>query len=176
MGIFSSDGYQKTTMDAVAADAGVTKPVLYQHFPSKRDLFLELLHVVGNHLTEMVAKATADASSPRAQVELGFRAYFDFVGSHPEEFQLLFGEGVRIDEDFAAEVAMVERSIAGFIAALITTEGLSEEDRLVLGHGIVGMAERTAHHWVGNGRRGSIEQLANRVADLAWSGLRGRPG
>ncbi len=176
MGIFSSDGYQKTTMDAVAADAGVTKPVLYQHFPSKRDLFLELLHVVGRRLTEMVAEATADASSPRAQVERGFSAYFDFVGTRPEEFQLLFGEGVRVDEEFAAEVELVERSIADFVAALITTEGLSEDDRLVLGHGIVGMAERTAHHWVGNGRRGSAEELASRVADLAWSGLRGRPG
>jgi len=175
MTIFAEEGYQKTTMDSVAAAAGVTKPVLYQHFPSKRDLFLELLRVVGHHLTEMVDSATADASSPRAQVEQGFRAYFEFVGSRTEEFRLLFGEGVRIDSEFSAEVMAVERSIAEFVAALITTDGLTDNERLVLGHGIVGMAERTGHHWVDNRHDGSARELAERVADLAWSGLRGRP-
>jgi len=175
MAIFAAEGYQKTTMDAVATRAGVTKPVLYQHFPSKRHLFLELLHVVGRHLTNMVDEATAGASSPRGQVEQGFRAYFHFVESRTDEFRLLFGEGVRIDNEFSAEVMAVEGNIAAFIAELITTDGLSDDDRLVLGHGIVGMAERTAHHWLDNGRVGSPETLAERVADLAWSGLRGRP-
>jgi len=173
MTIFAEEGYQKTTMDAVAASAGVTKPVLYQHFPSKRGLFLELLRAVGHQLSEMVDAATVNASSPRAQVEQGFRAYFEFVGSRTEEFRLLFGEGVRIDDEFSAEVRAVERNIAEFVAALITTEGLTVDERLVLGHGIVGMAERTGHHWVDNGGIGSARELAERVADLAWSGLRG---
>jgi len=175
MAIFAAEGFQKTTMDAVASGAGVTKPVLYQHFPSKRDLFLELLRVVGRNLTDMVGRATSDIASPRRQVEQGFRAYFHFVGSRTDEFRLLFGEGVRVDREFSAEVEAVERNIAAFIAELITTDGLSADDRLVLAHGIVGMAERTAHHWVDNGRVGSAEALAERVADLAWSGLRGRP-
>jgi len=175
MAIFAAEGFQKTTMDAVASAAGVTKPVLYQHFPSKRDLFLELLRVVGRHLTDMVGRATADITSPRGQVERGFRAYFHFVGSRTDEFRLLFGEGVRVDLEFSSEVEAVERNIAAFIAELITTDGLNADDRLVLAHGIVGMAERTAHHWVDNGRDGSPEALAARVADLAWSGLRGRP-
>jgi len=175
MAIFAAEGYQKTTMDAVAASAGVTKPVLYQHFPSKRDLFLQLLHVVGRHLTDMVDTATVDVASPRGQVEQGFRAYFRFVGARTDEFRLLFGEGVRIDHEFSAEVHAVEKNIAAFIAVLITTDGLNSSDRLVLAHGIVGMAERTAHHWIDNGRVGSPETLAERVSDLAWSGLRGRP-
>lgn len=175
LAIFAAEGYQKTTMDAVASGAGVTKPVLYQHFPSKRELFLELLRVVGQHLSDMVNLATADVRSPRGQVEQGFRAYFHFVGSRTDEFRLLFGEGVRGDLEFSSEVRAVERNIAAFIAELITTEGLSDDDRLVLAHGIVGMAERTAHHWVDNGQAGSPEALAERVAALAWSGLRGRP-
>ncbi len=162
-------------MDAVAAGAGVTKPVLYQHFSSKHQLFLELLRVVGRHLTEIIGSATADATSARAQVEQGFRAYFEFVDSRPDEFRLLFGDGVRIDVEFAAEVKSVEGSIAAFVSELITSEGLSRDDRLVLGHGIVGMAERTGHHWVDGDRKDSAQALAELVADLAWSGLRGRP-
>jgi len=175
MQIFAAEGYQKTTMDAVAAAAGVTKPVLYQHFPSKRDLFLELLRTVGRHLTEMVNLATSGAESPRAQVEQGFHAYFEFVESRPDEFRVLFGEGVRVEAEFAAEVLTVERGIAGIVAELIITEGLSKQERLVLGHGIVGMAERTGRHWIDSGRTGSAQALASGVADLAWSGLRGRP-
>lgn len=175
LALFAAEGFQAATMDAVAAEAGVTKPVLYQHFSSKRDLFLELLRDVGRRLSDSVGAATARARSPREMVELGFIAYFDFVADHPDEFRLLFGEGVRIDEDFAAEVERVEHSIAEFVAGLITIEGLGVEERLVLAHGIVGLAEGTGRHWSAAGRPTPVEALAAGVADLAWYGLRGRP-
>ena len=176
LALFAAEGFRSATMDSVAGEAGVTKPVLYQHFSSKRELFLELLRDVGRRLSDSVGEATSRASSPREMVELGFAAYFDFVAHHPDEFRLLFGEGVRTDDDFAAEVAAVERSIAMFIAGLITTEGLGADERLVLAHGIVGLAEGTGRHWTAAGRPGDVDELAARVADLAWSGLRGRPG
>ena len=171
--LFAAEGFQATTMDAVAAEAGVTKPVLYQHFPSKRELFLELLRDVGRRLSEKVGAATAAAVSPRQMVDNGFAAYVDFVAEHPDQFRLLFGEGVRIDAEFAVEVMQVERSIAEFVAGLITIEGLDADERLVLAHGIVGMAEGTGRHWTAAGCPGEASVLANQLADLAWYGLRG---
>lgn len=176
LALFAAEGFQAATMDSVAAEAGVTKPVLYQHFPSKRDLFLELLRDVGARLSASVSEATAEATSPREMVERGFAAYFDFVADRPDEFRLLFGEGVRLDADFALEVAAVEGSIAEFIAGLITIEDLDAEERLVLAHGIVGLAEGTGRHWTARGRVGHPRDLARQVADMAWSGLRGHPG
>ena len=173
LALFAAEGFQSTTMDAVAAEAGVTKPVLYQHFPSKRELFLELLRDVGRRLSENVGAATAAAASPREMVENGFAAYFDFVSEHPDQFRLLFGEGVRIDAEFAVEVMQVERSIAEFIAGLITIEDLDTDERLVLAHGIVGLAEGTGRHWTAAGCPGDASVLASQVADLAWYGLRG---
>lgn len=175
LALFAADGFQATTMDAVAAEAGVTKPVLYQHFPSKRELFLELLRDVGGRLSESVGHATAEAHAPREMVDRGFAAYFEFVARQPAEFRLLFGEGVRIDAEFAREVAAVERNLAEFIAGLITIEGLDPSERLVLAHGIVGLAESTGRHWTNLGCPGLAGDLAARVADLAWYGLRGRP-
>ena len=64
---------------------GVTKPVLYQHFSSKRELFVELLADIGAELRDTIAKATADAAGPRQQIENGFRAYFSYVGDHPAQ-------------------------------------------------------------------------------------------
>jgi len=175
LAVFSNEGYQATTMDAVAAEAGVTKPVLYQHFPSKRSLFLVLLADVGHQLNQMVSEAVAEADSPREQVEQGFRAFFRFISDSPERFRLLFGEGVRADTEFSAELVRVERTIADFIAQHIEIEGLHSDERLILAHGMVGLAEATGRHLVASGRSSDHSAFAARVAAMAWGGLRGRP-
>ncbi len=67
----------------------------------------------------------------------------------------------------------VEVSIADSIAALIVVDGLDDERRRLLAHGIVGVAEGTSRHWLANGMTGNAEVLAEQVASLAWAGLRG---
>src|SRR6202049_1102795 len=79
---FAERGFHATSMDDVAAAAGVTKPVLYQHFPSKRALFLELLDELGRTLLDELAGATAAAHTGRERVEGGFAAYFRFVSAN----------------------------------------------------------------------------------------------
>lgn len=174
LGVFAAEGFQTATMESVAAEAGVTKPVLYQHFSSKRELFLELLRHVGVRLSYEVGEATTAASTGQQKVIAGFSAYFQFVASHPDEFRLLFGEGVRSDPEFARTVADVEGQLVQFIAALIDIPELNEGDRLLLAHGILGLAESTGRHWIAGGAVGDVAEFAGRVADLAWLGLRGR--
>jgi AcrR family transcriptional regulator len=172
---FSADGYGNTTMDLVARRAGVTKPVLYQHFASKHDLFLELLRDVGNRLESMVAEATAHTGTPREMVEAGISSYFRFVFENPLEFQLLFGEGVRSEVDFAALVAQVESEFAALIADLIAIDDMPANDRMLLANGIVGLAESTARYVLLDLDGHDCEAVASRVANLLWSGLRGHP-
>lgn len=160
-------------MNDLAEAAGVTKPVLYQHFGSKRELYLELLDDVGTQLRESIDKAISEATTPREQVEHGFGAYFRFVAGHQAAFQVLFGGGSRRDEEFAAHARRVEDSIATAIAALIEVPGLDADARRLLAHGIVGLAEGTGRHWLRDGATGDPDQLAARVAELAWAGLRG---
>jgi AcrR family transcriptional regulator len=171
--VFAERGFHPTSMNDIADAAGVTKPVLYQHFRSKRALYLELLEDVGEQLRDAIEKATSEAEGPREQVELGFRAYFRFVAGRQASFQLLFGGGARRDEEFASAVRVVEVSIAETIATLIAVEGLSHERRLLLAHGIVGLAEATSRHWLAGGSTGDVDALAAQVAELAWGGLRG---
>ncbi|MEY2451532.1 MAG: hypothetical protein QOD92_1106 [Acidimicrobiaceae bacterium] len=174
--VFAERGYHPTSMNDLAEAAGVTKPVLYQHFRSKRALYLELLEDVGGRLRDAIDKATTEAGTPREQVHAGFRAYFDFVEHQQLAFQLLFGGGARRDEEFADAVRRVELSIADSIAALIVVEGLDDDRRRLLAHGIVGLAEGTSRHWLANGLSGSADLLAEQVAALAWAGLRGVQG
>src|SRR4051794_20222925 len=141
--VFGEQGFHDTAMNDIADNAGVTKPVLYQHFGSKRALFLELLRELGGRLRHEVGTATAEAAGPRKQVEDGMVAYFRWVETHRAGFAILFDGETRRDLEFLAEAAKVESDIADAIASLIVVEGLDEERRRLLAYGIVGLAERT---------------------------------
>ncbi|MBA2496573.1 MAG: TetR/AcrR family transcriptional regulator [Acidimicrobiia bacterium] len=173
LNVFAERGFHPTSMNDIAEAAGVTKPVLYQHFASKRDLYLELLEVVGGRLRDDIGKAASEAATPRQQVQRGFAAYFGFVAAHTDAFMVLFGGGSRRDEEFAAHVRRVEDAIAEAIASLIDVEGLPDVERRLLADGIVGLAEGTSRHWLREGRQGDPAEVAALVADLAWAGLRG---
>jgi AcrR family transcriptional regulator len=174
--VFGERGFHVTSMNEVAEAAGVTKPVLYQHFRSKRDLYREVLTDVGGQLLDAITKATAAARSPHEQVELGFTAYFRFVASNDAGFRVLFGGGTRRDEEFAAQVAEVEGAIADAIATLIDVEGLTEPQRRHLAHGLVGLAEGTGRAWVAEGSVVPADEMAHLLANMAWAGLRGVRG
>ena len=120
--VFARQGFHGTSMNDVADAAGVTKPVLYQHFVSKRELYLALLDEVGRELLEAIAKATAVAADGKAQTEAGFGAYFRWVDDDRDAFLLLFGSGARRDEEFAEAVRKVEEAIAEAIEPLIAAD------------------------------------------------------
>jgi AcrR family transcriptional regulator len=171
--VFSDRSYHAVSMDEVAEAAGVTKPVLYQHFGSKRALYLELLSDVGAQLGEALAKATAQAATPHEQVERGFRAYFCFVEEHEAAFQLLFGGGARKDPEFRHAALRVEDGLAQVVANLIDAD-IEDEHRRQLAYGVVGLAEATSRHWLSQpAGRTHPGALARRMAQLAWAGLRG---
>ena len=163
-------------MNRIAEAAGVTKPVLYKHFASKRDLFSQVLADVGTRLASAILNATASATSPRAQVADGFAAYFTFVANNRDAFFVLFGTGTRLDPEFAGLVRGFESGMADTIADLIVIEGLGASQRQLLAHGIVGIAEVTSRTWLDD-PDSPIDpeptELAAQVATLAWSGLRG---
>src|SRR6478609_817621 len=127
--IFAERGFHATSMDDLAEAAGVTKPVLYQHFPSKRALYRELLDDVDRQLTERLVEATAGAASGRERVQEGFAAYFRYVAAHRAAFRLLFGASVRNDAEFAAVAEATIDRIAELIAELIDIEAATDDRR-----------------------------------------------
>ena len=179
---FGERGFRATTMDDVAEAAGVTKPLVYQHFRSKRDLYLELVDNVTKELLAAVQGAAARAEGPRQQVELGLAAYFDMVVHHAA-FQILYDRDDADDPEVAAALRRVEDAMAEAIDPLIAA-GLEPEHRRMLAYALVGMAEGASRHWVESRIRRSeqglplppaqeeAERLASRLADMAWAGLR----
>src|SRR5437867_9225014 len=77
--VFAADGYHGAAMEMIASSAGVTKPVLYQHFESKKELYLALLQEDMSRLLKQVEKTIAGVSSNRDRIEGGIQAYFTFI-------------------------------------------------------------------------------------------------
>jgi AcrR family transcriptional regulator len=176
---FAAGGYHETSMEEIADAAGVTKPVLYQHFSSKQELFLELLDTMGRDLLHDVEARAAAEARPHQQVLAGFRAYFDFVCKRTSAFQILFGSGARLSDEFADSVRRLEERIAAVIARFIEAD-IDAEHRALLGHAIVGLAEVAGRRWVAANGPDRLDPeeanvLATRLADLVWAGLRALP-
>jgi AcrR family transcriptional regulator len=173
--MFAARGYHETSMNEVAEAAGVTKPVLYQHFASKRALYEELVDELGHRLEAAIVEAVAEAHGPRQQVEEGFRAYFRWAIGHRDAFRVLFSDRTRTDRALAPAAARVEATVADRVASLIVIPGLTDDQRHVLAYGVVGIAESTSRQWLRLelGAGADADAFADQVARLAWSGLRG---
>ena len=184
LGCFAAAGYHATSMDGIADAAGVSKPVLYQHFASKAELFSELIVSVGADLLGAVTTAATAEEDPYRRVLAGFRSYFCFVGDQPAAFTLLFDSGARQAPEFAGAVRSVESSIAGTIGDLIEVD-IDRSHRELLAFGIVGLAETTSRMWLERRGAGSSadraaerregDLMARRLANLVWAGLRALP-
>lgn len=172
LAVFAREGFHGTAMSDVADAAGVTKPVLYQHFSSKRELYLALLDDVGRQLRSTIAEATSQASGPHEQVQQGFAAWFTWVADESDGFRLLFGSGNRRDVEFATAVRHVEDALADAIAPLIQA-GLDPVHQQTLAWALVGMAETAARRLTATGEPFDALRVARQVSDLAWAGLRG---
>lgn len=175
--VFARQGYHGASMNDVADAAGVTKPVVYQHFDSKRDLYLALLDEVGARMLTAISKATAGATDGKDQTELGFTAYFRWVADDHDAFLLLFGSGARRDEEFNDAVRKLTAQVAEAIKPLITAD-IDAEHQRTLAHGLVGLAEGVSRRLVDIGEVFDPVLLGRQVSDLAWAGLRavGRTG
>jgi AcrR family transcriptional regulator len=175
--LFAQRGYRSTTMDDIAEAAGVTKPLVYQHFSSKRALYLELVNSIAQELLLAVRSAVMQAEGPRQQVEMGFAAYFRLVVSREAEFRLLYGRDHADDKELGRALRTVEDAIAEAIEPLIDA-GLDDGHRRLLAYAVVGMAEGASRRFMEQRTAdgGSVEEeayrLAGRVANLAWAGLR----
>jgi AcrR family transcriptional regulator len=170
--LFADRGFHATSMDDIAEAAGVTKPVLYQHFPSKRALYRELLEAIDRELTHRLVAATDSVATGRERVQEGFAVYFRYLADHRAAVRLIFGASLRDDPEFAAAADATVDRFAEFIAGLIAIDA-APEHRRALAHAMVGMAEATSRRFAGGDGADDPDVLARWLAEMAWFGLRG---
>jgi AcrR family transcriptional regulator len=174
--VFVAQGYHAAAMDEIADRAGVSKPVLYQHFPGKLELYLALLDESVSALVQIVHDALASTTENKQRVPATFKAFFDYVGGDDEAFRLVF------ESDLSNEPAVRERldatigACANMVSQFIREDaGIGDDEAHLLGMALVGMAQVSARYWLSTDRvipKDAAEQL---IAKLAWRGISGWP-
>ena len=139
--VFVAQGYHAAAMDDIAERAGVSKPVLYQHFPGKLELYLALLDTHCDALVERVRGAMAATSDNKERVGGAMRAYFEFVDHESEAFRLVFESDLRNDPAVRERVDRVERScIEAITETIMGDTGVDRAPAELLAAGLVGAA------------------------------------
>ncbi|SCL13690.1 transcriptional regulator, TetR family [Micromonospora rhizosphaerae] len=174
--VFVAQGYHAAAMDDIAERAGVSKPVLYQHFPGKMELYLALLDTHCDAIVAKVHDAMRGTNDNKERVSASVRAYFDFVDHESEAFRLVFESDLRNDPAVRQRVERVEQGcIAAITDTIISDTGVSREHAELLASGLVGAAETAAQFWLAGGRQVPKAEAEALVAALSWRGIASFP-
>jgi AcrR family transcriptional regulator len=174
--VFVAQGYHAAAMDDIAERAGVSKPVLYQHFPGKLDLYLALLDT---HCDDIIAKMRAAMSSStdnKLRVAGAMSAYFDFVDQESEAFRLVFESDLRNEPAVRERFERVERGCFEAITETIMADtGFRRDQAELLAAGLCGAAEIAARFWLTTGRKVPKAEAEALLASLSWRGIASFP-
>ena len=178
--VFVAQGYHAAAMDDIADRAGVSKPVLYQHFPSKLELYLALLDQHAERLVDRVREALASTTDNKARVAASVAAYFDFVDGEGTEgegaFRLVFESDLRNDPAVRQRVERMTQGCVDAIAETIAHDtGYRAEEAQLLSIGLSGLMEVGARWWLTSPDRIPKERAVELLMGLAWRGISGSP-
>jgi AcrR family transcriptional regulator len=170
--VFVAQGFHSAAMDDIADRAGVSKPVLYQHFPGKLDLYLALLDASIEALLAAVRDGLAGTTDNKLRVTATTQAYFDFVSDPGGAFRLVFESDLTSEPSVRARVERVLQECAEVVSEVIAEDaGLSAEQSHLLAVGLIGSAQVTARYWVTTGEAVPKDDAVQLVSTLAWRGL-----
>jgi AcrR family transcriptional regulator len=166
--VFVARGYHAAGMDEIAERAGVSKPVLYQHFPGKLDLYLDLLHSYVDDLVRGVREALASTGDNKLRVRAAVQAYFDFIDDEAQGYRLVF------ESDLLGEPSVqqrVDRALEACIEAVITDAGLDLPRARMFAVGLVGASQVSARYWLDHDRPVPKDEAVAITSSLAWRGV-----
>jgi AcrR family transcriptional regulator len=174
--VFTVAGYHSAAMDEIADKAQVSKPVLYQHFPSKLDLYLAVLDLHIDSLVFAIQKAIASNRENSSRVAATADAYFGFIDSEGEAFRLLFESDMNLEPQVRERLNRMTYDCAAAVSAVISIDtGLGKEESMMLAVGIIGTVQTTARHWLDRDGKIDRTRATELVMNLIWRGISGFP-
>ncbi|PYI69349.1 TetR family transcriptional regulator [Arthrobacter livingstonensis] len=170
--VFVTNGYHGAAMDEIAEAAKVSKPVLYQHFPSKRELYVALLDSHLAKLTQMLLAALNSTTDNKLRVQATMKAYFQFVANDDQAYRLVFESDLVNDHDVALRLEKFNSEFADALGAVIAEDTmLGQLEATLLGRALAGMAQVSARYWLEANGDLDLEVASDLVYRLAWRGI-----
>lgn len=172
--VFVANGYHAAAMDEIAERAGVSKPVLYQHFPGKLELYMALLESHVDELVGRVRTAIGSTTDNKLRVRAAVAAFYDFVDGEGQAFRMVFESDLRSEPAVQEAVERATTDSVDAITETITADaGLDQERARLLAVGLVGLSQVTARSWLADNRRVPKEEAVALISNLAWRGIGG---
>jgi AcrR family transcriptional regulator len=176
--VFVANGYHAAAMDDIAERAGVSKPVLYQHFPGKLELYLALIDTQAEALRQTVNNALRRTTDNRERVHNVLVAYFDFVDrdGHDGAFRLIFENDLANDPGVRERVERVTQQTMAAVAETVAADtGLGHDEAELLGTALTGAAQVAARWWLSNDRPMAQADAVRLLEALLWRGISNFP-
>ncbi|MDQ6937529.1 MAG: TetR/AcrR family transcriptional regulator [Actinomycetota bacterium] len=174
--VFVANGYHAAAMDEIADRAGVSKPVLYQHFPGKLDLYLAIIDTHTEALIDAIRTGLAATEDNRVRVHNVLSAYFDFVDGEARGdggvFRLLFESDLANDPAVRERRERISQATSDAVADTVAGDtGLSRAEAELLAGALTGAAEVAARWWLQSGKAVRKHDAVRLMADLQWRGI-----
>ena len=174
--VFAAHGYETTTLDEVARKAGVTKPIIYEHFGSKDGLYAAIVDREMDDLVRRVSISIAEGK-PRERFEGAVVAFISYAKEVPAGFAVLIRDSpntsarrglTRVIDDLGHRVGDIFRK-------QFENAGFAPKVAPIYANALIGMVTQVAQWWAADGRGFSLDDVARHVTALGWMGLRHLP-
>ncbi len=174
--VFAASGYESASIEEIARQAGVSKPIVYEHFGSKEGLHAA---VVDRELDTLVARVLKPISegAPRERFEGAVLAFLSYVKDEPEGFAVLTRDppSAQARRGLTRVIGDTAERVGDVFAASFKSAGFNPRAAPIYANALVGMVTQVGQWWAAGGHGVSIELVAKHVAALGWMGMRHLP-
>lgn len=178
--LFGTQGYRRTEVEELARRAGVTKPMLYRHFPGgKAEIFMAVLDEHISALLRSLWEALGSSSDPRRRLQYGLRAYLTFAEENTSGFHLLVHSSGELDPEIGERLREVRETIARGLSTAISdvmkAAGLDAEGAPLYAHAMLGGVESVVSWWLAEGKSPDRDKIVDQLLAFLWRGFDGLP-
>lgn len=169
-GVFAERGFEGTSVEEIAARAGVSKPVLYEHFGGKEGLYAVVVDREMLRLEGIITAALENGRS-RFRIEQAVLALLTYVEEHTDGFQILVRDvSPGGEHSYSTMLNEAVGQVSHILEQAFIRSGLDPDHAVLYGQALVGMVSMTAQWWL-DVRQPSKEQVAVHIVNLCWNGL-----
>jgi len=172
--LFAAKGFEGTTVEEIAARAGVSKPVVYEHFGGKEGLYAVVVDREIRVLLDAVTTALTSVGDPRVLLERAALGLLDYIESSTDGFRILVRDSTvpQTTGTFASLISDVASQVEYLLAAEFTRRRLDPRSAPMYAQALVGMVALTGQWWL-DSRSPAKAEVAAHLVNLAWNGLSG---
>ncbi len=172
--LFADRGFDGTSVEEVASTAGVSKPIIYEHFGGKEGLYAV---VVDREVTELLGmiRSSLTSGTSRQLLEQAAVALLDYIEQRPDGFRILVRDSPIGSQgaSFQSIIGDTAGRVEGILADQFRTRGLDPSTAPMYAQMLVGMVGTTGQWWLSAGREPHQREVAAHIVNLAWNGLSG---